>query len=468
MKTLKETIIMRFGADSRFDILLNNEKLNLFDFKDESECVAIDYQDNPKYAINIYKIPKNRKNINLSNYEVVWWVKNRFVEQNTWKELQINLDSSNQSENEYVFLVVADFLENDIKSDWTGFKDNEFVKNIKLLISNEINKMMEDVTNSTFKEKKLQVLERSKNDIIRLNPVERYEIGRYLEEIMINCKSITQKDLSNIVRVLTKMEISNKKYSFFENIVNISPNDLDKLTEIVEKWSIDDAYLVLDELYARLELIKKIDLLTDDPQTKEVQQLQPLFKSGLWIFHPKYEGTTHFTSNQTMNKVMSNLLNVDNYDSENSKKRPDFVVLEDSTLSTYTSDKYVEDSEVIDGYDELLIIELKKGDSEIGYDEKQQIFRYAKEILNYGHVGENTKITGYVLGTKVNSHETNTFIEGNIKIYPRQYNSIIKTAENRTFNLIKKIRSVKGITDLDDKEINEVLKEDESQKLIPD
>ena len=45
-------------------------------------------------------------------------------------------------------------------------------------------------------------------------------------------------------------------------------------------------------------------------------------------------------------------------------------------------------------------------------------------------------------------------------IYAKQYQIIVKTAKYRTFDLIDKIKKVKGIIDLGDGEINEVLKED--------
>ena len=41
-----------------------------------------------------------------------------------------------------------------------------------------------------------------------------------------------------------------------------------------------------------------------------------------------------------MNKIIVDLLGVKDYHSENAKKRPDFVVLENSTISSFTSDYY--------------------------------------------------------------------------------------------------------------------------------
>lgn len=463
---LKEVISLRFGADSNFNIYINEEKIDLFDFKDNYECEEINYKNDENKPIKIYLIPKDQYNKKLSTYEVVWWVKNRYVEHDKWKNLGVNLDSRNHKENQYVFLICADFLENHVKTDWTGFKDDKIIKDVKNIVANQINDLMSDIISANKKERKISILTKSKNNIKHLNPIEQHEIGKFVEELLEKCNHLKNDDLSNILKVVTTMELSNRKYEFFEKLVNVTPDEIDKLTEIVERWSIDDAYLVLNELYKRLELINKIDLLTENPKTKEVQQLQPLFKEGLWIFHPKYEGTTRFTSNQEMNKVMYDLLKIENYESENAKKRPDFVVLEDSTISTYVSDYYIGDSEVIDGYDEILIIELKRGGSKIKSKEKYQALDYAKEIRR--KVPNVKKITAYVLGTSIDENEIDPIEEGNITINPKQYRLIVETAKRRTLNLIDKIQNVKGITDLGDGEIKEVLKEDEIQTTLSD
>ena len=362
-------------------------------------------------------------------------------------------------------MICADFLENHVKSDWTGFKDEKIITNVKKIVSNKINNMMSDIILSNKKERKKSILNESKDNIKHLNPIEQYEIGNFLENLLEKCNHLTNDDLLNIFKVVTTVDLSNKKYEFFEKLVNVTPDELDKLTEIIEKWSIDDAYLVLNELYKRLELIKKIDLLIDNPQTKEVQQLQPLFKEGLWIFNPKYEGTTRYTSNQSMNKVIVDLLGVGDYTSENSKKRPDFVVSDNSTVGTFASYSYKEDSDVIEGFDEIIIIELKKGAGMIGTKEMDQAVGYAREIKKHGHVTSNTKIICYVLGHTVSIDEQEPRVQGNITVYAKQYHLIIETAKNRTFDLINKIKNVKGISDIGDSEINEVLKEATQMKL---
>ena len=54
----------------------------------------------------------------------------------------------------------------------------------------------------------------------------------------------------------------------------------------------------------------------------------------------------------------------------------------------------------------------------------------------------------------------NPIMKENIEINPQEYDLIIKTAKNRTFNLINRIKkNVKGLTDIGDKEIETVLNE---------
>ena len=208
LNTVKEAITLRFWANSNFNVYLNNKIVNLFDFKDTSSYESIDYNEN---EIKLYTINKNRLIANLSSYEVVWWVNNRFVEHDAWNELNIDLDPSNK----VVFIISADFLENEIKSDWSGFKPSKTIEEVKQLISNKINQMMSEEINITLKEKKVNIFKNSKNTIKHLNPVEQLEVGNYVDEILRKCDSITKKDLTNIVEVLVKMEVSNRKYAFF-------------------------------------------------------------------------------------------------------------------------------------------------------------------------------------------------------------------------------------------------------------
>lgn len=264
---------------------------------------------------------------------------------------------------------------------------------------------------------KREALRKSASELKNLTPVEQEEIGKYVEEILSTCKNIKSKDLSNIINVLIKMAKSARKY------------------DINSKGS--DAYSVLNELYCRLELIEKLESSLKNSQITEIKQL---FKQGLWILHPRYEGQTRFTLNQEFEEDFSNL--------------------KYQEISAFRSNHYSDDSEVIDGFDELLVIQLKHTDSKITSKDKYQALEYAKEIIKKGDNSENTAINVYVLGTAIDYIEKNPLKEGNIKIIAKQYDLLIKTAKNRTLNLVDKIRDANSITEIGDSDIREILKEE--------
>lgn len=98
----------------------------------------------------------------------------------------------------------------------------------------------------------------------------------------------------------------------------------------------DMAKVVLDELKGRLRLVDELRRKTSTTDTLEVQELQPLFYQGLWIFGPEFE-TIEFTSNEGMTSVVQKLFH---RDIKGSRNRPDFVVLPDGSVGFYAYPKY--------------------------------------------------------------------------------------------------------------------------------
>ncbi len=144
------------------------------------------------------------------------------------------------------------------------------------------------------------------------------------------------------------------------------------------------------------------------------------------------------------------------------KKRPDFVVLPDSSLGIYSSDRYDEDGEVC-GIKKVLIVELKRGGSKIVKKHLIQATDYADEIIKCGKIDAETKIICYVLGSKVEYRDP--FNTGRINAIPRAYSTILRQAHARTFNLMKKIEDYKNISEIDDNEIREILAQSEIEEF---
>lgn len=467
---IKFELSTRFGADPNFKVYLNDKEIRLLDLADFDKK-EYDFHDK---TIQIIQIPRDRYNKKLSQYQIVWWVNQKSAETNKWKELGIPIDGNDKIENKFVFCIVVDFLENQVKSDWTGFEDTSEVAEVKEFVKEKLLEITQDFIKESHHVRKIKAVKENRTVFKELTPISRAEIGGHIDKILEECPSITNTELFTITKILADLEVSKRGFELLDQLVALKEEELDKLTEILDKWSINDAYYVLGELYNRLRLIKELEILVDDPKTLELKQLQPLFDIGLWIFGPEYEGTTNFTSNKTLNVVMRDLLKRDikEGDSENDKKRPDFVVLEndamgESTLGLFSSKAYDEDDTgEVDGYRKILILELKRGGSTIGYTELNQANFYSLEIESTGKLQGNPKIMTYVLGSKISPKLKKENTSGdNIKIRPRTYDTVINKAKSRTLSLIENLKNVKGITDIEDSEVKEVLSEEEQGSL---
>ena len=265
---------------------------------------------------------------------------------------------------------------------------------------------------------------------------ERWEI--FIKNIQEECPSISENDLFRLGGLLAKLEFSQSKFSLLKKLEELESYQLDELHNILEDWNFNTAKLVLDELRLRLNLLEELKIRIHDKNTDEVQELQPLFHSGLWIFGPEYE-TIEYTSNEGMTKVIQDLLGDKTL--KGSRKRPDFAILPDSTVGLYSYPRFDEDGGEM-GVEKLTIVELKRPGVPIDSEEKGQAWKYVKELYQKGLLKKYSKVMCFVLGDSIEPEETGERSEkdGNVRIRPLEYDIVIKRANSRLLKLYEKVK----------------------------
>ncbi len=199
------------------------------------------------------------------------------------------------------------------------------------------------------------------------------------------------------------------------------------------------AKIVLDEIRGRLKLVEELRMKTKSDGTLEVQELQPLFRQGLWIFGPEFE-TIHFTSNEGMTSVIQDLFGKTSI--QGTRNRPDFAILPDSSVGLYSYPEYdAEGGEV--GPSKLVILELKAPDVPIGDAEKGQCWKYVRELLKRGVLTERTKVQGFVLGRSINQvdRQERTENDGRVRILPMDFDTVLQRADSRLLKLRDRIKT---------------------------
>ena len=375
---------------------------------------------------------------------LAWWVQKRAVGECKWRgpDYEKVLDGRKDEAKRYTFIVEADFLNESgaVKEDWSEFnEDNETWQKVYPAVQDEIKKIIRNATSQKRETKREGVLTRVAPRMKGLSLLSKERVQNFIDQVVEACPSMSETDITNVSTILANLENSKSRYGLLEVLSAQTSDDLDDLHNILSEWSVSMAKIVLDEIQIRLKVVNELSKKIEVKNIDELHELQPLFEKCLWIFGPQFE-SIHYTSNRGMTKVIQELLGVQSI--KGSRNRPDFVVLNDSSVGFYACSSY-DDNFHEDGIDSLAIIDLKTTNLQLGEKEKSQVWGYIKELQNKGLIKSHTKVHGFVLGSNIEPAENSPAKHGehgNFLITPMLYSTILKRAESRLLNLYEKVK----------------------------
>lgn len=440
-ESIRAEIGMRFLTDPMFEVYVDNKKVTFSDISSQNikeKSLVIDDEN----SIKILIIDTKESDKTTKLHGIAWHVNNRLVGECSWQNSKIDfdrmIDGRRNEAKRYTFIVIADCLNDSVLPDWTSFQQNDFVNLVEEKVYKAIHEHILDLT----KEKRQDVLQKATNEnyvnLNKLTDLKKEKWTSFVNEVQEKCPTISDKDVVKLAGIMANLELSESKYKLISLLHDMQPNQLDNLHELLDDWSIDYAKEVLDELKIRLKLLDELKVKVEDPNTDEVQELQPLFQKGLWIFGPEFE-TIEYTSNEGMTNVVQKLYNSTMMASRN---RPDFAILPDSTVGLYSYASY-DDEYAENGTDKLVIVELKKPTVNIGSEEKSQCWKYVSELYEKGFLQDNSTVKCFVLGSKIKHIEASRRTENNgkVDIIPLTYSTIIDRAKSRVLKLYDKVKN---------------------------
>lgn len=459
-EAIRSEIGMRFLTDPSFACYLNGMKVDFAHIPETNITIHSIYISNDK-TIKITIIDTVESDKTTKQHGIAWHVNGRLVGEANWKDNGFDeiIDGRSSEAKRHTFIIDADYLARSgaVKPDWTGFNQNDEFNQARNAVFTFVKAHILGQTQQKREQVLKSIAIKHQNSLDNLTPLRKERWAEFLSEVQEECTAITERDLTKLAGILVKLEQSDTKYSLINKLNELNPSQLDNLHNILSEWSLDLAKEVLDELQIRLRLLDELKERVLDTNTREVQDLQPLFHQGLWIFGPEYE-TIEFTSNEGMTKVIQSLFKADQIGSRN---RPDFAILPDSTVGSYCYPTYdVYGGEI--GIDRLVIVELKKPGIAISTDEKAQCWKYVSELLKKGLIDKNTKVTCFVLGNEIDGYEKEARRDNdNCIIQPMDYQVVITRAKSR---LLKLYDRVKGAPFLEEQRA--ILMHESEQKLL--
>ena len=443
--TMRNELGMRFLTDPAFQVKVDGVPIEFEDIhadafeKFDVEVPGIDEK------ITVLELDSQKADRTARQHGVAWHVLGRLVGECGWKdpEQQRLIDGRRVEAKRFTFIVQADLLHTRgaIEPDWSGFKEeNQDYQAINKAVTKAITERLLNASKEKRKETSLSIQRSFSATLKNLPPLTREKWSQFVDEVQVACPRLTEGELKSVAGVLANMESSRSQYQLLHKLHDFTPEQIDDLHKVLEEWTIDMAKIVLDELQMRLQLVAELQGKTANDGTLEVQELQPLFHKGLWIFGPEYD-TIEYTSNQGMTTVIQELFGAKNV--KGSLRRPDFAILPDSSVGLYDYPEYSDDDTGEIGPARLVIVELKAPDVPVGDEEKAQAYKYVRELASKGLLTSRTKVMSFVLGKKINPldrHER-TEMDGRVKILPMDYGTILRRAKSRLLGLFDRVKS---------------------------
>ena len=447
----------RFLTDPNFEVYVDSVKVDFGDIP-ESCQTELTVSSSSGREISIFVIDTEKADRTTKQHGIAWWVRRRLVGDSGWtaSDQEKIVDGRSEEARRYTFIVHADCLEKSVLPDWSGFRDGDKLwTEVQAAVQDKIRAFMFGVTREKRQKTKDNVRQSHASDvkILGFQSLDRW--NTFLEELVDKCPSLGEKQVSQVMGILTSMEQSKSQYSLLERLHELSPDEIDDWDELLATWTLSTAKRVLDEIETRLKLIEEIRYKSLSTQTREVQDLQPLFERSLWVFGPQFE-SIEYTSNLGMTSVIRNLFGGSE---TGSLRRPDFVVLPEGSIGLDARPRFDQDTGVEAGAGSIVVVELKRPGGPIGQNEKAQAWEYIKELMKRGYVTEATEVTAFVIGDSISSYEEGTDRKSdNIRITPMLFTTFVGQAEKRMLNLHKKISEAPFM--------QEVLQELEEQRVL--
>ncbi len=433
----RSALSTRFLTDPSFMVAVNGIQVTFADVP--IQClVEMDVVVPDLGVAHIQMIDSQTSDRTAKQHGIAWWVNRRLVGQIGWRgsDQEKVIDGRTEEAKRFTFIVQADFLENSIEADWSDFKatDPAWIAT-QPLVQAAVREKFGLFTAARRAETRATVRDTYRFQVEAMPLASRSRWESFLEQVVVQCPGMGERQIGQLMGILATLETSQSQYAILEKMHGFKSDEWDEWNSVLESWTVHAATLALDVIRDRLRLIEEIRARAADPNSNEVQQLQPLFKSGLWIFGPQFEAM-EFTSNQTMNSVVKKIYGSDLKGSTN---RPDFAITPDSTVGCYTMPEWDKDFTEI-GTGTLVIVELKRPGVEISSEEKNQVWKYVKELLELGLVNDRTNIIGFVLGDRINPQENRDDTHGpNVTIHPMLYSTFVNKAAARMLTLHAKL-----------------------------
>jgi hypothetical protein len=399
---IRESISARFVHDPQFIVIVNDEVLPLESHPGAEEPVVIEIVGCGKIEVVLVDTSKSARTKQKQGF--AFWVQNRLVGEPTWNlPGHSPIDARTTFGRRFTVLVRCDCMEQELEYDWSAFRKGARRDALFSVLNDFALEKFREFSKEKVDETKRKALEENLDEIRPLSGVAKAGVASFVESVVESDPTIRRDTLSTAIQAIINLQKTKSGQRLIEKLAVLPSDDVKALDELLSEWSVQDALTVLDEIDRRIATIRAIEILSCKDDVDELHTLHPLLTEARWLFGPEFE-SNEYASNTSLKNAVNKVFDVSSTMSDypNWRKRPDLLMLADSTLSAVALEE-MDERDGLAKIRKVLLLELKKGDSQIGRKELSQAEAYIDDIRNCGCIPGHFFINSFVIGNRVNT-----------------------------------------------------------------
>lgn len=436
--SIREVLAARFLHDPKFTVLVNNRSVPLTDHPGLVEQTSIDVS--AKVHLDVIFIDSTQVAKTIRHQGVAFWVGGRLVGEPSWTwGKRVFIDGRTHFAKRYTVVVKTDGLFDEVLPDWSDFKKSDLMNRVFEKVEDYIKSVFQRVSTERIQETKEIVFRENVEQLRGLSILGRAEVAEFVEVLSKDQPTMQPETISVAVQAMINLEQSRSGASLLQKLARFSDEDIEGLDRLLSEWTVRDALTVLNEIDRRIAALEAIKKLSAESKTDELHTLHPLVTQARWLFGPDFDSAEYASNVSLRNavqKVFNTRLAADAF--KNSKKRPDLVILKDASLSAVAIEGFDEKG-MLAAMKHVLILELKKGASNIGRAEMHQATDYVQDLQKCGLLDGPPFIDAFVVGHAVDDKVERFQKLGEKpelgRIQATTYGQLVRTGEARLFKL---------------------------------
>lgn len=466
-----EILAARYLHDPQFTVQVNGRTVALTELSGFLNRSML--QVNPDLAIEAFFVDSTKAARTTRHQGIAFWVGGRLVGVPSWiLGYHATVDGRTRVAKRYTVVITSSALFDEVLPDWSGFRRSSTMDTVYEVVGHYVDTMFRTVAAERVQDATEGVFRTHRVELSQLRPSEKREVAEFVANVTAEQPMVPQDTLSVAVQAMIRMEKTRSGAALLEKLSQFSPEDVAGLDRILSEWSVRDALTVLDEIDRRLVIVEAIQRLSNQSGTDELHTLHPLITQSRWLFGPEFD-SPEYASNVSLTTAAYTVFKKRATAGSflNERKRPDLVILADATLSSVATEQ-IDESSGLATIKDVLLIELKKGDSTIGREEANQATGYVEDLLACGLLDGNPSIRAFVVGYRAdNKTQPIRTVQNSAgadvgKIQITTYGQLVRTAHKRLFRLREHLSARYG--EIDGSELmDRVLREPEQFQLVP-